>query len=110
MISLSAYQKDVGLWGKHNFPDASHIWCVLGLAEEVGELSSVYLKRLENIRPDTATVHNEIDAIGDIIIFLLHLCEMRGFDVESIIFSTWEEVRKRDWKKYPETGLPNIPR
>jgi NTP pyrophosphatase (non-canonical NTP hydrolase) len=78
--------------------------------EEVGELSSVYLKRLEKIRPEKATVAKEMDAIGDIVIFLLHLSHMRGFDIEGIIHDVWGEVQKRDWQKYPSTGLPEVPK
>ena len=109
MIDLHGIQKQVGTWGKHNFPEAEALWCVLGLQEEVGELSSVYLKRLEKIRPDKATVGAEIDAIGDVMIFLLHLCELRGFDAELVLGETWREVQKRDWQKYPTTGLPEVP-
>jgi NTP pyrophosphatase (non-canonical NTP hydrolase) len=104
MIDLTDIQQQVGAWGAHNFPKATHTWCVLGLVEEVGELSSIYLKRLEHIRPNQSTLALEIDAIGDIMVFLLHLCYMRGFDIEAVLQDTWGEVQKRDWKKYPKAG------
>lgn len=36
---------------------------------------------------------------------LIHLCAIRGLDLEGVIRGTWMEVGRRDWKKFPKTGL-----
>jgi hypothetical protein len=33
-------------------------------------------------------------------------CDARGWDYEAIVWETWNGVKKRDWIKYPDTGLP----
>lgn len=35
-------------------------------------------------------------------------CELQGWDYESIVRTTWEAVKERDWIKYPKTGLPEV--
>lgn len=34
------------------------------------------------------------------------LCALKGWDTEQVIRDTWKKVGQRDWKKYPQTGLP----
>ena len=98
-------QKEVRAWGLKNFPGAAPYYCVLGVCEEVGELSAVHLKRIQGIRKERTSIAAEKDAIGDIVIFLLHLCAMQGYDLETVVNETWEKVQKRDWQKNPDTGV-----
>jgi NTP pyrophosphatase (non-canonical NTP hydrolase) len=110
MIDLDYIQKEIKCWGKRNFPGAEPYYCILGVVEEVGELSRAHLKPIQGIRLNENHKEAERDAIGDISIFLMHFCAMRGYLLSTIIEQTWEEVRKRDWRSNPETGLPEIPR
>lgn len=33
------------------------------------------------------------------------LCSLLGWNLEGVIMETWAEIGKRDWKKYPDTGV-----
>ena len=37
------------------------------------------------------------DAVGDIMIFILDLCNRQGWSLQDILASTWEEVKQREW-------------
>ena len=37
---------------------------------------------------------------------LIHLCAIKGLDLESIVRKTWAHIGKRDWKQFPENGRP----
>lgn len=69
---------------------ASSDWCLRMLADAVGRLA----------------VAPSVFYCERIIAHLEHYCEFRKWDYELIVKATWAEVKKRDWIKYPETGLP----
>jgi NTP pyrophosphatase (non-canonical NTP hydrolase) len=81
------------------------------VAEETGELAHAILKRDQHIRNPMlmskgATYTDEAqDAVGDIVIYLMHLCHSEGWDIGDIIDDTSEKVMQRDWIKYPRTGM-----
>ena len=56
------------------------------LTEEVGELASALLKK---------DPHETIDAIGDINIVLIILCEQLGLDMSECVNSAFEEIKNR---------------
>jgi NTP pyrophosphatase (non-canonical NTP hydrolase) len=103
---LQAFQVDHRLWLAHNFPDQTPHQALLGLAEEVGELAHAHLKHEQTIRGYDYQRYQEeaMDAIGDIIIYLASYCNSNGLDLAKAAQDAWEEVRERDWIKYPETG------
>lgn len=70
-----------------------------------GELCHSILKMIQGIR-GTEEEHLEAikDAIGDISIYLIDMCNMLNIDFESVIQETWKVVRERDWQKYPKNG------
>jgi len=84
-----------------------------GLIEELGELSHVDLKEEQCIReytrekllsePDKAQ-HDRIDAIGDIIVYLLNYCNLYGISLEAAINDVGKKVLKRDWNKDSSAG------
>jgi NTP pyrophosphatase (non-canonical NTP hydrolase) len=78
----------------------------LGLGEEVGELFHAHLKEEQNIRGESNAHQLEAkDAVGDIIIYLMHYCTLRDWAIEPILNNVWEQtVSKRDWKKNPQEG------
>ena len=98
MISLYDIQAEIHQWAQHNFGDHPGWHPLLGLAEEVGELSHSYLKREQFIRGDfdkhTADIQ---DAVGDITIFLMDFCNTQGIDFETQLQETWDKVKQRDW-------------
>jgi len=79
---------------------------LLGVVEEVGELSHSHLKAEQQIR-GTQQEHwdKKIDAIGDIVIFLCGYCNKSNISLEEAIKTTWENTKQRDWIKYPKNGL-----
>ena len=102
--SLRILQDQLEEWTAHNFGAPPPFHAFLGVVEEVGELAHLILKQEQGIR--TGEDHDEKarDAVADIAIFLVNYCVLRGREFEDILFSTWEGVRQRDWKLYPENG------
>lgn len=164
-------------WTEHNFPDALQpLEGVLGVIEELGELTHAHLKALQNIRGTEADLHLQAqDAVADMTIYLLGVmhyyqvqppddlrkehrssapygspsqlillmsscigrmakaqsartgsslgfnvtisnlvrdlvdyCDRFGWDYETIVNDTWEQVKQRDWILYPATGFPPV--
>jgi len=68
--------------------------------EEVGELSHAHLKGLQGIRYTPEVIHRKkVDAIGDILIGLLHYCHAEKINLELCLVSTWNQVKHRDFQK-----------
>jgi len=102
---LRRLQDELFVWVSHNFGFRPLWHPLLGMMEELGELSHAYLKREQGIR-GTVEEHNaEIkDAVGDIVVYLADFCNAENIDLEETIRKTWSEVKKRDWKKNKQTG------
>lgn len=100
---LQEEQKD---WIKHNFGDRPSWMPLLGAVEELGELAHAHLKQAQGIRVTENHFENKKDAVADIIIYLADYCSAEGINLHEVVENTWNEVKKRDWKKYPEKGLP----
>jgi NTP pyrophosphatase (non-canonical NTP hydrolase) len=99
-------QTEVAEWANRNF-EANKSWHpLLGMMEELGELSHAYLKAEQGIR-GTAAEHSAAkrDALGDIVIYMADYCSREGFSLQQIVEETWEIVRQRDWKKNPQKGM-----
>jgi len=79
----------------------------MGVFEEVGELAHVHLKHLQSIRgfaTSTETLELKMDAVGDILIFLMGYCSYEGFDMFHALELTASSVLRRDWLADPVTG------
>lgn len=103
MAQVTALQEMMARWQYDNFPGTEPWELILGIQEEVGELSHAYLKRHQGIRKNED--HDEAiqDAVGDIFIYLANFCTISHLDLEACIVKAWTEVRQRDWRK--ERGL-----
>lgn len=44
--------------------------------------------------------------IQHLVMSLIYLCALKGWNLEAILRQTWSQVGQRDWKQYPETGMP----
>jgi len=99
----------IGIWVQRNFPCADNsrtvLRCALGVAEESGELAHAILKADQGLRGSVAE-HDEAakDAIGDITIFAMHLCHIKGWDFDAIVRETAARVLRRDWVADARTG------
>lgn len=104
---LALFQRQVALWNARNFPDKKPHQPLLGVAEEVGELSHAHLKLEQGIRNDENLEAQRKDAVGDILVFLADYCNQTGVDMAEAVERAWGEVSLRDWRQYPDTkGLP----
>ena len=108
-LSLVGTQAEHRTWLHHNFPNQQPEDALLGLVEEVGELAHAHLKYAQQIRGLTNEEYQAqaSDAIGDIVIYLMSYCTTNGFELAECLNTAWEEVRERDWIRYPDTGVPS---
>ena len=104
-MNLSQLQREVGVWARRNFPKEKPYQPLLGIGEETGELMHAHLKMEQKIR-GKAEEHQEAkeDAVGDILIFLAHYCELNDINLSWAVEKTWREVKQRDWRKHKRTG------
>lgn len=91
-------------WAEYNFGGTSSEEMFLGIVEELGELSHSRLKHMQGIRTNENHVEMSKDAVGDIIIFLAGYCSASGFNMEDAVTAAWDEVKQRNWKKFPKNG------
>jgi NTP pyrophosphatase (non-canonical NTP hydrolase) len=105
-LTLRQLQEEQKKWVQHNFPGFLDYYPLLGAVEELGELAHAHLKMVQGIR-GTREEHLEKaqDAIGDVIIYLSNYCTAMGFDFQKILETTWDEVKQRDWKRFPKDGV-----
>lgn len=92
-------------WCNYNFPNQTPHAALLGMMEELGELSHAVLKEQQGIRgtPEEHKAAKE-DAIGDIVIYMADFCTKHGLDFQKCVEDAWAEVSQRDWIKYPKDG------
>jgi NTP pyrophosphatase (non-canonical NTP hydrolase) len=123
--TIAELQTEVLRWQRHNFPDQCSHEPALGVPEELGELweaalglislgglsalvgrvCHAELKLQQSIRGTREELQARLeDAIGDLVIFLVNLCNTRGLNLQRIVDRTWSEVSKRDWKRDPLKG------
>lgn len=104
-MKLSKLQKVAFKWQKRNFPDSTWAAVYMGVVEELGELSHALLKQEQGIRGTRDELEAKAkDAVGDMVIYLLNLCSLRGWDFQEILDDTWQQVSKRDWTKNRSDG------
>jgi NTP pyrophosphatase (non-canonical NTP hydrolase) len=96
---IEKVQREHKEWAHRNFGPRPSWHPLLGVQEEVGELSHAYLKREQGIR-GTREEHEAdmCDAVGDIMVFLIDFCNQEGIDLRDALAVTWEKVSKRDWR------------
>lgn len=104
--TLSDLQAEQKAWSEYNFPNSkTYQHPYMGVVEEMGELSHSFLKQEQKIR-GTWQEHevNAMDAVGDMMVYLMDLCTKRGWDLGAITQETWDAVKQRDWQKFPGNG------
>jgi NTP pyrophosphatase (non-canonical NTP hydrolase) len=104
-MQLSTLQYEVGRWALYNFPNAKPYTPLLGIGEEAGELMHAHLKQEQGIRGTYQKhQHAKLDAVGDLLIYLAHYCELNNLDLDAAIETTWAKVKQRDWQINSEDG------
>ena len=105
MLTLKQLQKEQKEWSARNFPNNEPWMPLLGVQEEVGELSHSFLKRAQGIRgTDEQHYIDMVDAVGDIMVYLSDFCSRSDIDFQEALEKTWGTVKKRDWQKNKKDG------
>ena len=110
MISqLDDLQLRVGMWARRNFPSdlaRLRLRIALGVCEEAGELAHAVLKRDQRFRgTDEEHQAAAMDAVGDVVVYLMNMCDCEGWSLAEIISDTVASVTKRDWVASPRDGV-----
>lgn len=105
-MTFGCLQERAHAWQVKNFGEQPAGRILLGVVEEVGELSHAQLKMEQGIR-GSAIEHDAAgrDAVGDILIYLANYCAAKGWNMQAVIEEVWKTVEKRDWKLFPKNGL-----
>jgi NTP pyrophosphatase (non-canonical NTP hydrolase) len=110
-MNLTRLQEERDRWIASNFPrpvfssDFPELECVLGAAEEIGELCHHLLKLAQGIRGERAHHREEMaDAVADCVIYLAGVATHLGLDYGQLVQETWDRVKLRDWVADPTTG------
>lgn len=105
MSTIRKIQDEQKEWTKQNFGQQEYTDPFFGVVEEVGELAHGFLKLRQGIRGTEEELRGQIfDAIGDIEIYLMGVCNALGLDLEMVTEVTWTKVKLRNWKKNPTNG------
>lgn len=100
VLTFKQLQEEQVPWVQHNFPNRQDYYPLLGIQEEIGELSHAHLKNLQCIRGDPFKhFEDKRDAIGDIVIYLADYCTANNIDFQAAVEDAWNKVKQRDWKK-----------
>lgn len=107
MLTIRQMQNEGRPWVKKNFGNRPAYWPLMGLIEEVGELSHSQLKMEQGIR-GTREEHLEAikDAVADIAIFYSDYASAMGWEMDEVIgfadFSLLQEKESKGcWIKEP---------
>lgn len=105
MIDIKELQTKVRAWELYNFGKQKPYRPLLGIVEELGELSHAHLKAEQNIRQDRIDPKlKKMDALGDMFIYMLNYATHQDIDLDTAIEGAWENIKYRDWKKFPFNG------
>lgn len=100
-MKLDELQQKIGQWQQKNFGDAPSYLALIKVMEELGELASHYIGRIEHRVGKPLVDHQaEIeDAAADVVISLCVFCYRDGIDLNSMVEIVWELVSKRKFDK-----------
>lgn len=168
--TLQQIQFELNSWTVYNFGQQDSSIPIMGMIEELGELTHATLKQIQGIRKRDY-IEAKKDAVSDLVIYLLnyfntkqinidktsildiefpksygeykciiyinkhisniatfnetkagsyqiqigtierllaiinHYCKLNNFDLLTTVNEVWEQVKLRDWKKYPNNGI-----
>jgi len=101
----AAYGLLVGFEDMRNFrDDAGTDAFVFSISLSLGRLCKYHSARVNLGKAET--IELQTSYMGALLVQLKRLCDREDLRLDKIIEETWAQVKRRDWKKYPETGLP----
>lgn len=89
MNLFSEIQIEVGEWSSDNFPGQPDVNPLMGSGEEMGELA-------DTIKLDEEPDDEELDAVGDILVYLADFCAIRGLDYQKVYELSKERTPEYD--------------
>ncbi len=101
MINLTKLQKEVyqnKVEKGFNVTDVAKE--IVLIVEELGELARAYKKSDKKPVPGISNKDEILDAVGDMMVYCLGLCEMLGADSEKLLAKIVENNRKRTYTNY----------
>jgi NTP pyrophosphatase (non-canonical NTP hydrolase) len=87
MELFNQLKNEVGEWSDENFPDQPTVNPFIGSSEEAGELS-------ECLNTERQPNEEELDAVGDILVYLADFCYKRGIDYQEA-YERSEEIENQ---------------
>lgn len=87
MDIFETIQKEVGEWSQENFPDQPDVNPYIGSSEEFGELADA-------LDFSGNPTDEEIDAVGDILVYFADFCAIRGLDYQEA-YEKSEEIEAK---------------
>jgi len=75
---------------------------VFSIALSVGRLCKYHSAR--NCLSKEEVMHLKASYMGALLVQLERLARLENLTLDKVIMDVWGEVKKRDWKKYPQTG------
>ena len=97
-----------GIRGEHDEHIAFEMVYITRLSKLAAEYGEMLEKKDFSLTPteNQSFTRSDLleDSIGDLSIFMHSMCSMLGQNPMEITLKVWEEVRTRDWKKFPKNG------
>lgn len=97
MIKLEDLQQDIAAWRIKNFGPMDGTAVLKKATEEIGELWAGHATRNRT---------EQVDGVGDVVVALIGYCAESGLDFQECLKFAWDQVKTRDYRKYPGKGRP----
>jgi NTP pyrophosphatase (non-canonical NTP hydrolase) len=100
-VNINKLQMETEVWADVQFgKDAPSYLSLIKLQEELGELASHYIGRLERREGKISTKDSAgiVDGVADILITLCVFCNREGIDLQESVIETWGRVSKRKYE------------
>jgi NTP pyrophosphatase (non-canonical NTP hydrolase) len=118
VVDLRKLQQEHRAWRTHNFPCADDWQPLVGVSEELGEAAFAFiriaatigridhgfLKQAQCIRVSEDHRAEIVDAVGDLLLYVVDFANRLDIDLADAIKTTWAEVSVRDWQRNKVDG------
>lgn len=99
---LDALQERLDTWNRKNFGTPADTFHITKLTEEVGEAAHAVVRLYHRAQGKKVNPNSEEklrDALGDIVVILMHLANSNGWQLSDAIQDTCDEVLARDYSE-----------
>lgn len=102
MSDLEQLQERLDIWNRRNFDTPPDTFQITKLTEEVGEAAHAVVRLYHQAQGKKVNPKSEAklkDALGDIMVVLMHLANNHGWSLEEIFRETADEILARDYTR-----------